>query len=71
MSRNFDILLKAENIAGAPSPAPPGIKPSGKASSRKLNDVIDDEVMKLVQRVFILPGAAQAPGAVKVMSGAA
>ena len=26
--------------------------------------MIEDEVMKLVQRVFILPGAAQAPGAV-------
>jgi len=66
MSRNFDILLKAEGAAGGAQAAepPPSCEPNGKARPRKLHDVIEDEVMKLVQRVFILPGAAQAPGAV-------
>ena len=66
MSRNFDILLKDEGAAEGSQAAapPPSCDPNGKARPRKLHDVIEDEVMKLVQRVFILPGAAQAPGAV-------
>ena len=65
MSRNFDILLKAEGGAdGSRAATAPSVAPNGKARRRKLHDVIEDEVMKLVQRVFILPGAAQAPGAV-------
>ena len=65
MSRNFDILLKDEGAAEGSQAAapPPSCDPNGKARPRKLHDVIEDEVMKLVQRVFILPGAAQAPGA--------
>ncbi len=65
MSRNFDIFQKLD-LEGEPfRPQPPangGFET--KKRSRKLQDVIDDEVMKLVQRVFIYPGAAQAPGAV-------
>src|SRR5271156_4504190 len=65
MSRNFDIMLKAEGAAESSQAAPPpNCELNGKARPRKLHDVIEDEVMKLVQRVFILPGAAQAPGAV-------
>lgn len=65
MSRNFDILLKPENGGpGGYAPAQQNPRPDGVTRGRKLDDVIDDEVMKLVQRVFILPGAAQAPGAV-------
>jgi len=65
MSRNFDILLKAEGGAESSRAAtPPSMQPDGKVQPRKLRDVIGDEVMKLVQRVFILPGPAQAPGAV-------
>ena len=61
MSRNFDILLQAEGAMDSStvsaSPSPPSCEPNGKARTRKLHEVIEDEVMKLVQRVFILPGA--------------
>jgi protein-tyrosine kinase len=51
-----------EDARGSDAAAVP--TPTVAARHRKIDDVIDDEVMKLVQRVFILPGAAQAPGAV-------
>jgi Mrp family chromosome partitioning ATPase len=65
MSRNFDIFQKMETEGG--EFRPPVVRAGQSAvkiPSRRLRDVIDDEVMKLVQRLFILPGPAQAPGAV-------
>ena len=65
MSRNFDLLQR--DVAG-PKPFPPPASPEprrtdlGNHASRHL--LADDEVMKLVQRVFILPGLENAPGAV-------
>jgi Mrp family chromosome partitioning ATPase len=65
VSRNFDIFQKMESDAGGfRPPTSHAEQPDGKSPHRRLRDVIDDEVMKLVQRLFILPGAAQAPGAV-------
>jgi Mrp family chromosome partitioning ATPase len=65
VSRNFDIFQKMESEEGSfRPPVSPDPPPNGKRANRKLRDVIDDEVMKLVQRLFILPGLAQAPGAV-------
>jgi protein-tyrosine kinase len=65
VSRNFDIFQKmaSENGEFRPptsQPAQAGFKPV----TRKMQGLIEDEVMKLVQRVFVLPGSAQAPGAV-------
>jgi len=65
VSRNFDIFQRMESEqGGTPQPAPQASQAHGKRLGRKVRDIIDDEVMKLVQRVFILPGPAQAPGAV-------
>ena len=65
MSRNFDIFQKMESENGEfRPPVSQHAQSNEKRPQRKLQDVIDDEVMKLVQRVFILPGSAQAPGAV-------
>jgi Mrp family chromosome partitioning ATPase len=64
MSRNFDLLQR--DIAG-PNPPPPPKPGPQKTDSRVARDrhlLADDEVMKLVRQVFILPGAAQAPEAV-------
>jgi Mrp family chromosome partitioning ATPase len=65
VSRNFDIFQKMESDAGGfRPPTSQAEQPDAKSPHRRLRDVIDDEVMKLVQRLFVLPGAAQAPGAV-------
>jgi Mrp family chromosome partitioning ATPase len=68
VSRNFDIFQKVnledEPAVRPPIAAQPRPAPETRARSRKLQDVIDDEITKLVQRLFIYPGAAQAPGAV-------
>lgn len=65
MSRNFDILQKAE---GNPIPFQPPVAPrtqaNGKSKLHDGNSAADGEIIKLVQRVFILPGAGKAPGAV-------
>jgi protein-tyrosine kinase len=65
VSRNFDIFQKmeSENREGRPPVSPPEHSLE-KKTSRTMQNLIDDEIMKLVQRVFILPGPAQAPGAV-------
>jgi len=65
MSRNFDLLQR--DIAGPkPPPSPPRPVPQETRSRnpRERHLLADDEVMKLVQQVFIIPGSAQAPGAV-------
>jgi Mrp family chromosome partitioning ATPase len=65
VSRNFDIFQKMESDSGQfRPPIPPGRQPETQGPNRNLREVIDDEVMKLVQGLFILPGVAQAPGAV-------
>ena len=65
VSRNFDIFQKmaSENGEFRPPTSQPA-QPSFKPITRKMQGLIEDEVMKLVQRVFVLPGSAQAPGAV-------
>jgi Mrp family chromosome partitioning ATPase len=68
MSRNFDILQRA----GDPGPfrgngngagTSPGT-PRRQRPDRSVLKLIDDEITKLVQRVFILPETTKAPGAV-------
>jgi Mrp family chromosome partitioning ATPase len=65
MSRNFDLLQR--EVAG-PKPFPQSEKPGPqKMEPRGRRDrhmVAEDEVMKLVQQVFVLPGKGQAPEAV-------
>jgi Mrp family chromosome partitioning ATPase len=68
MSRNFDILQRA----GDPGPFRGGSNSNGTTPGaprharpdRSVLRLIDDEIMKLVQRVFILPESSKAPGAV-------
>jgi Mrp family chromosome partitioning ATPase len=71
MSRNFDILQRAGDAgrmpfgaakSGAPVP-PPAVARTSKPD-RNVYKLIDDEIIKLVQRVFILPDSSDAPGAV-------
>jgi Mrp family chromosome partitioning ATPase len=65
MSRNFDILQRAEghppSIHTTMTPPP---QRNGHSNMNGRGSVVNSEVMKLIQRVFILPGANKAPGAV-------
>jgi len=66
MSRNFDILQKAQGDAafrpmGAPARE---LRGNGRTNGRSGRATIEDEIVKLAQRVFILPGEAKAPAAV-------
>jgi len=65
MSRNFD-LLQRDTPGPKPfhPPACPEPQRTGLQSHRGHHLLVEDEVMKLVQRVFILPGSGKAPGAV-------
>jgi len=66
MSRNFDILQRMEGFS-IPSQTIPKTKAAhanGHSHRRNGRSSADGEVMNLVQRVFILPGMADAPGAV-------
>ncbi len=62
MSRNFDILRKSEDLPGGfrpmPAPAP------GRGRTRSHGAVVEDEITKLVQQVFILPETAKLPDVV-------
>ena len=65
MSHNFEILQKAGEAAGSFSTSPPS--QAGTASSAHHPQPTlpaQDEVTKLVQQLFVLPGEAKAPGAV-------
>jgi len=65
MSRNFDILQRAEgHPAGIHTPPAPPPHRNGHSELDGRRSVVNSEVMKLIQRVFILPGANKAPGAV-------
>lgn len=69
MSRNFDILQNAAQFPGVfPPSAAPGAKINGgahpPAATKASHACAKDEVVKLVQRIFILPGDTKAPGAV-------
>lgn len=65
MSRNIDILQRAEGNP-APFQPPPAtqVPTNGKSKLRDRHSLVDDEIMRLVQCVFILPGTGKAPGAV-------
>lgn len=76
MSRNFDILQKLQADAGIfGSAVPPASertrtkdRPGTRDHTKRRFPGARDEIMKLVQRVFILPGAAKAPGIVAFCS---
>jgi Mrp family chromosome partitioning ATPase len=68
MSRTFDIFYKgeADGAGTIPPPMPePQADANGHADHKSKNTLlVHEEIMKLVQRVFILPGAGKTPGAV-------
>jgi Mrp family chromosome partitioning ATPase len=65
MSRNFDILRKAEDTPGGFRPLKmPQAPARGRGLQRDRHAVVEDEITKLVQRVFILPETQQIPDAV-------
>ncbi len=72
MSRNFDILQRASDTSRIPfggsvngaASAPPPTAARTSRPERNVHRLIDDEITKLVQRVFILPESSDAPGAV-------
>jgi protein-tyrosine kinase len=68
MSRNFDILQGAEGILGPYRPEKQPDPSHSSQSPRNGRTIVQDEVMKLVQRVFILPSGAKAPEAVAFCS---
>jgi polysaccharide biosynthesis transport protein len=65
MSRHF-ATLNRETISPPDfrAAAPPQAPTYGNEHHRNSCAIADDEIMKLVHRVFILPGAAKAPGVV-------
>ncbi len=65
MSRNFDIMHRESVRAAEFRPtAVPRPNPNAAAGAREHNADVENEILKLVRRVFILPGAAQAPAVV-------
>ena len=66
MSRNFDILHKSHADDAGMFPVPgahPRPRANGNGNHKNGDALVHEEIMKLVQRVFILPGAGKAPGA--------
>jgi Mrp family chromosome partitioning ATPase len=65
LSRHFS-TLNAEAVPPTKfrSRAVPQTPANGDAHHRDQSSIADDEIMKLVHRVFILPGVAKAPGVV-------
>lgn len=62
MSRNFDILHReTARPAKFPRPAAPDAPASERTHAHDHRADVENEILKLVQRVFILPGADQAP----------
>jgi len=65
MSRTFDVLhIDRDPAVEVPAPAAERVQENGAAQHRDRRGVPGDEVMKLVQRVFILPDTAASPEAV-------
>jgi protein-tyrosine kinase len=65
MSRNFDILRKSEDMPDGFRPlSVPHVPARGRAPHRERSAVVEDEIMKLVQRVFILPESEKVPDVV-------
>jgi Mrp family chromosome partitioning ATPase len=62
LSRNFDILhreaARPAEFRPTAVPSPPAARSMGARDHRA---GVENEILKLVQRVFVLPGAAQAP----------
>jgi capsular exopolysaccharide synthesis family protein len=67
LSRHFN-TLNAEAVSPTTfrSPATPQTPAIGNAHHRDRSAIADDEIMKLVHRVFILPGPTKAPGVVAI-----
>jgi Mrp family chromosome partitioning ATPase len=63
MSRSFDILRRDAVHAVVPSTAPATHRVET-ARSKDRAAVVEDEIARLIRRVFILPGSDQAPAAV-------
>jgi Mrp family chromosome partitioning ATPase len=65
MSRTFDMLHIDQHVATEPPAADmERVEQNETAKQRNGHGVMEDEVMKLVQHIFILPESAQSPGAV-------
>jgi Mrp family chromosome partitioning ATPase len=65
MSRNFDLSGIPEHIHDKYQPAPhENTRPNAEHERHDHRTVVDDEVMKLVQRLFILPDDTQVPEAI-------
>jgi hypothetical protein len=65
MSRNLRLLHSAESVSGEyRSSHRPFSRSDGLDTHNARRAVVDDEVMKLVQSVFILPQSAKRPDAV-------
>lgn len=62
MSRNFDLLGITEHLHGKYQSAPEtGSWPDAQREHHERRASVDDEVMKLVQSLFILPAGTQTP----------
>jgi len=65
MSRNLSLLQSAEKARREPHPPRHGFSPVNSADKRQAGaTVVDEEVTKLVQSVFILPDSVKRPDAV-------
>lgn len=66
MSNNFEILQRAGEAAGnfSTPPPPPQARAAHDFHRRQTPLPAQDEVTKLVERLFVLPGDSKAPGAV-------
>ncbi len=63
MSRSFDILHREAAHAGAARPVP-APRANGAAHRQDRDNLAEDEITKLVQRVFAYPPTAEAPAVV-------
>ena len=65
MSRNFDLLRTTEHIHDKCQPTPEtDSRPDAGREHQSHRAIVDEEVMKLVQRLFVLPDGTQTPEAI-------